>query len=465
MIELKPWQFILLALLAFYGLFQLVILPVLQKLIYRRMQASQKRLDSELDFGLPSYALANRKLWIDRLLSDPEVKQTIKTLSEKDGHQEHELHEAAKSYADEIVPSFSPFFYFRFGSWMSKIFLRLFYWIKVGFTAQTEYDKITKDHCVVLVSNHRSNFDPFLLVYMASKRAPISYSAGRWALAFPFRQILHAIGFYIVRSDRMGDTLYHCLLRRYVYLATSQCVPQGLFLEGGLTRDGRMQPLKLGLLNYLLKADGQGNCKDIVFIPSALNYDRIPEYRSLLAHKETGFADKGRFYSLLSFLKFLATVTAYVLPHRHKPYGYACVNFGPPVSLAKWQAQNGAVIRELKDKKRRMAITKLGHDLALSIEKLVPILPTNILARIFATSKEAALSEIELKTRAAALIKKLKQKGLSVFLPKNDEDFALGQGIYILLRENLIEPVGDGRFRLVKENAELLAYYHDTIPD
>ena len=97
-----------------------------------------------------------------------------------------------------------------------------------------------------------------------------------------------------------------------------------------------MQPLQLGLLSYLLKANDAGNCRDIVFIPAALNYDRIPEFKTLIAHEKEGFSDKGRFYSLLSFLKFAATVITYVMPRRHKPFGYACVNFGPPVSLAKW---------------------------------------------------------------------------------------------------------------------------------
>jgi hypothetical protein len=48
-------------------------------------------------------------------------------------------------------------------------------------------------------------------------------------------------------------------------------------------------------------------------------------------------------------------------------------------------------------------------------------------------------------------------------LPNNDEDYALSQGIYVLLRRKVIRPTGDGRFELVEDYRELLNYYRDTI--
>ncbi|MBL4894937.1 MAG: 1-acyl-sn-glycerol-3-phosphate acyltransferase [Emcibacter sp.] len=464
-VELKFWHFIALLLLATYGLLQLVILPLIQKFIYRRFQATERILDEELDFGLPSYALANRRLWIDRLLSDPDVKNIIKKTIQEDDRPAHKVLKEARDYANEIVPSFNAFLYFRLGYWLSKIFLRMFYWIKVGYRSEHDYQQITKDDCVVLVSNHRSNFDPLLLIYMTSQRAPISYAAGEWAPVFPFRQLLHAFGFYIIRRDRSGDKLYHCLLQRYVFLATSQCVPQGLFIEGGLSRDGQMQPMKLGLLNYLLKANKEGNCRDIVFIPAALNYDRIPEFKTLIAHQDKGFEDKSRFYTLLSFIRFVATVTTYMLPRRHKPFGYSCVNFGVPISLNKWQQENAVDINNLDPSARREVIDKLGQELTGRISSLIPILPTNILAKVFEESTDLPLSEIELKVRATEIIKQITKKDGEVFLPKNDEDYALSQGIYILIREKIIQPTGDGRFTLVKGSQKMLAYYCNIFSD
>jgi hypothetical protein len=115
-------------------------------------------------------------------------------------------------------------------------------------------------------------------------------------------------------ADGEGLEALFELPREFPPVAVSQCVPQGLFLEGALSRDGKLQPLKMGMLNYLLKARGHGDCKDIVFVPAGLNYDKIPEDRTLLAHREEGFSGKGRFYSLVSFIRFFVTVITYATP-------------------------------------------------------------------------------------------------------------------------------------------------------
>ncbi len=464
-VEVKLWHFMLLMFLATYGLFKLVIIPLVQKLIYRRFQATEVKLEEELDFGLPTYALASRRLWIDRLRNDQEVQKVIAETIKEEGLSDPAVRKRALKYANEIVPSFNAFLYFRLGYWITKFSLRLLYWVRVGYETERNYDQIMKNDSVVLVSNHRSNFDPLLLMHLTSHRAPLSYSAGEWALIFPFRQILHTFGFYIISRKRSGNKLYHCILRRYVFLATSQCVPQGLFLEGGLSRDGRMCSLKLGLMSYLMRANNEGTCKDILFVPAALNYDRIPEFKSLIVHQDKGFKNKGAFYSFYSFIRFIATVSTYVLPRRHKPYGYSCVNFGKAVSLNDWQKENNINFNDLSASARREMIGKFGQELAERIDKIVPILPTNILGRVFKESTDFPLSEIELKTRSIELVKKLKRKNVAVFMPKNDEDYALSQGIYILIREKIIYPMGDGRFKLVSGSEKALDYYSNVVPE
>lgn len=462
-VVLQWWQFLLLSLFAAYGLWRILLLPLLQGYIYRRKRVTLRHLDEELNFGVPGYALADRSIWLDRLINDPGVCAAIDACVTESGESSEEVVARARDYANEIVPRFNVLVYFRLGYRLARLFLRIYYWIRVLHSEDHDYDHIPKDSLVVLVSNHRSNFDPLLLIYLASRRAPISYSAGEWALAFPFRQLLHAIGFYVLRRQGDRDVLYRRVLERYVFLAASQCVPQGLFLEGGLSRDGKMLPAQTGMINYLLKAYGEGQCRDIVFIPAALNYDKVPEDRTLVSHREQGFQEKGRFYSLLSFLRFVATVVTYVLPRRHKPFGYACVNFGRPVSISQWQQQRKLELGALNDEQRRQGIQELAADLSARIEGLIPVLPTNVLAHVLIESEDLPISELELKVRALKLIHKLAEQPVSLMLPNNDEDFALGQGIYILLRRNIIRPTGDSRFQLVESQRELLNYYRDTI--
>ncbi len=458
------WYYLLLSALSLYAILQLLLFPLLRRLIYNQSSLTKKSLGNTLNFGLPAYAMAKRQLWVDRLLDDEQIQQAIEIAAEEmDSTKDAE--EIARKFAAEMVPSFSTLLYFRVGYWMARRFFRAFYWIHIGQSSSDKYRKIAKNSCVVMVSNHRSNFDPLLMAYLTSKIAPISYSAGEWALTAPFRQILQAMGFYVIRRDQAGNALYQKILERYVFLATSHCVPQGVFIEGGLSRDGYMQSLRMGLINYICKASDTDTCKDIVFIPCALNYDKIPEDKTLVIHKEDGFKDKGRFYTLISFLKFFTTVVTYVVPRRFRPFGYSCVNFGEPISLRDWQKARDIELAQLNKDDRRKNISVLGDELAAKINELIPILPCNLLAQIVANNKDTPLTELELKVKAMNLADQLVEQGVKVFIPDNDGDYAFSQGIYILLRRKLIEPTGDGRFSLVTQQQEILDYYCNTIDD
>ncbi len=464
LVTLERWQFYSLIVLSAYAIIKGVFLPLMQYLIYQRSQRTKRLLNEDLNFGLPSYALANRQLWVDRIVTDSEVKLAISGAEREYGSTEAAISQA-KAYAAEIVPTFNVLLYFRIGFWLARKFLRMYYWIDVGLSSKHRYKDISKDSCVVMVSNHRSNFDPLLLIYLTSKTAPISYSAGEWALIAPFHQILHAIGFSIIRRNDSSNPLYKKILERYVFLATKNCIPQGVFIEGALSRDGFMQPLKLGLLNYVLKAYNQGSCKDIVFIPSALNYDRIPEDKTLVKHQKEGFNEKGPIYSLLAFLKFAATVASYVVPRRHKPYGYACVNFGEPISFRQWQTKHNIDISSQDKLQRRESVGAFGEYVASAIKSLLPVLPTSLLAVVLKTNGYKPMSELALKTESTRIVELLMNRGLTVGLPKNDGDYALSQGIYILLRRKIITPTGDGRFEVVRSNIKLLEYYCNTVED
>ena len=87
--------------------------------------------------------------------------------------------------------------------------------------------------------NHRSNADYVLVSYALAGDVAISYAVGEWARAFPLEHLFKSFGPYFIRR-RYREPLYHAVLERYVQLITREGVTQGIFLEGGLTRDGRL---------------------------------------------------------------------------------------------------------------------------------------------------------------------------------------------------------------------------------
>jgi glycerol-3-phosphate O-acyltransferase len=139
--------------------------------------------------------------------------------------------------------------------------------------------------------------------------------------------------------------LYHKVLERYVQLITREGVTQGIFLEGGLTRDGRLQSPKIGLLDYVL-----GIARDPAYrarmriIPVAVNYDRVLEDRSLLRERGSrdGRARPSRLSQLGEVTRYLWWNAARLVVRRWQRYGRAAVVVGAPM---RWTIGSSGIRR------------------------------------------------------------------------------------------------------------------------
>src|SRR5688572_15983911 len=156
-----------------------------------------------------------------------------------------------EQYIQEIVPFFNVIAYFQIGLRVSRTVLNFCYKVTVDFEDRAALQRLPKDAVLVYLMNHRSNADYVLVGYALSGQVAISYAVGEWARAFPLEHLFKAFGAYFVRR-RYRERLYHTVLERYVQLITRRGVTQGIFLEGGLTRDGKLRAPKIGLLDYVI---------------------------------------------------------------------------------------------------------------------------------------------------------------------------------------------------------------------
>ena len=188
-------------------------------------------------------------------------------------------------YAREIVPAFNAIMYFKMAYWVARRLVHAFYRVRLGFADDTALAGIGKNSSVVFVMNHRSNMDYILATYLAAERTALSYAVGEWARVWPLQQLIRSMGGFFVRRES-GNVLYRRVLECYVQMAAEGGVPQAIFPEGRLSRDGLLGEAKLGLLGYIVRGfDPQGE-RDIVFVPVGINYDRVLEDRSLLRHTQ-----------------------------------------------------------------------------------------------------------------------------------------------------------------------------------
>jgi glycerol-3-phosphate O-acyltransferase len=319
------------------------------------------------------FKLASRSHVRDRLLGDEHIAAAVRRHAAEQGTTEGDAWALVRGYIREIVPFFNAVAYFQIGYRAAGWLLRLFYKVSVDLEDQAQAP-LPDDAVVLYVMNHRSNADYVLVSYALAGQVAISYAVGEWARAFPLEMVFKAFGSYFIRR-RYREPLYHAVLERYVQLITREGVTQGIFVEGGLTRDGCLRAPKIGLLDYVLGIGRDPACAGRLFVvPTAVNYDRVLEDRSLL--RELDVAAGGRRTSRVTQAwevgRYLTANLARLVSRRLQRYGRAAVVIGAPVPLGPWYARNPDLFA-LEKGERLARVQRLCDDLLGQVGRLIPV--------------------------------------------------------------------------------------------
>jgi glycerol-3-phosphate O-acyltransferase len=244
-------------------------------------------------------------------------------------------------------------------------------------------------------------------------------------------------------------------------MATEAGVAQAMYPEGGLSRDGRLREPKLGLYDYMLKSFDPRGAHDIVFVPVALNYDRVLEDRTLLSQLDRERRRPTVWFALRTTLGFWLGQLGLMLTGRWYRFGYACVNFGRLISARDWLGAHGGDLRGLDKDRRFEVIGRLASDVMAEVARLVPVLPVSLIATVLLEAPEP-LDEFELKLRAGKLMAEFDASGAKLYVPRGDRDYAIHVGLRMLALRHLVEE-RDGLFAAVPQERPLLAYYANSV--
>lgn len=460
-IELPLWLVVIVGLLSIMAALDHLLLPSTRWVMRRRFNRAIDELNTRLKLRIQPFKLAKRQSLIDQLVFDPEVLGEIELYATANGVTRAAAQELARRYAREIVPSFSAYAYFGIGARVARWISTVFYRVRLGYMDADALRTVDPDSSVIFVINHRSNMDYVLVTYMASTSSALSYAVGEWARVWLLQSVIRTMGAYFVRRDS-GDPLYRKVLARYVHMAVSGGLAQAVFPEGGLTRDGKLGPPKLGLIGYMVAGFDPQGPRDAVFVPVGINYDRVLEDRlqlGSLAAKQGGRA-RHRFNAIV-LLKALATHIALRLRGRWYRFGYACVSFGAPLSLRQYVKQRGIDFRLLDQPTRFAEVEHLANVLMEKVGEVVPALPVSLVATALLEAG-APLSMLELKSRVLALTQRLAGRRAHVHIPRGDQDYAIEVGLRMLrLRHLVVE--ADGLYRIAPDETPLLRYYANSI--
>ncbi|HJQ40581.1 MAG TPA: 1-acyl-sn-glycerol-3-phosphate acyltransferase [Thermoanaerobaculia bacterium] len=361
------------------------VLVVLAIPVAAYLKKHARRLQRERRIRINRFKLKNRYAEIElEVFGSREVVQAVQTYSKEHHVSVDQAREQARKYLREIVPKFNLLAYYRIGAPLARAIMHFFYQVVVDRKPIREFtERVQKGAAVVFIINHRSNTDYVLVAHMLFKFISLSYAIGEWARVWPLNHLFKWFGGYFVRR-RYREQLYHAILAKFVQTITSHGVTQGVFIEGGLTRDGAFQKPKLGMLDYLVTAKRDpAFTAPLYIIPTVVNYDRVLEDRNLTEELLGREERRTKGEKLKTTFNYLFKNSIRGLFSRFSRYGYAIVTFGNPVLVDDFIRDHPDVLAPAFDD-RKNALQQLAEVVMTEISDAIPVTPVTAVATLFA---------------------------------------------------------------------------------
>ena len=431
LVTLPLWLFVLILLFAAVTALTHLLVPSVRWFLRRRAEHAVAELNKRLARPIQPFKMARRTDTIQRLIYDPGVVAAVAEHAAETGVREDVAFETARGYAREIVPGFSAFAYFSVAIRAARWLATRLYEVRV---VKPDGPALPQDATVIYVMNHRSNIDYVLVTWLVAREAALSYAVGEWARIWPLNWLIRALGGYFIRRRSRGQ-LYRRVLARYVRMATDAGTTQALFPEGGLTRTGRLQRPKVGILSYVMGSES----RDVIFVPVALSYERVIEDRILIEAAERGDTRyRGTIPQAAAFgLRWLWRRWR----RRTGRFGLAAVSFGRPLSL--------------KNEAQGMSPDDLAAALMRRIAEAMPLLPVPMLARVLVEAGEP-VDEARLRDRWTEALARVRAEG-RVTVTDGDDGGAFDRALSDLRLRRIVTETGAVVPRPGK--APLLAFY------
>ena len=201
--------------------------------------------------------------------------------------------------------------------------------------------------------------------------------------------------------------------------------------------------------------------RDIVFVPVGINYDRTLEDRSLVRRLDPDAARRSRWFVLRTTFGFIAHNIRLMLSNRWQRFGYACVNFGTPISARDYCQQQQIDFSRLPAETRFAEIEKLGRHLMSKVERLVPVLPVALVAAALLEGPEGQ-NEFDIKARVYQNIERLQQRGAVVIMPSRTRAYSVDTALAMLVRRHLVVEA-NGQYAPEQKGKNVLSYYANSI--
>ena len=382
------------------------------------------------------------------VLQDQDLNSLIEKISDNNPKKKK-----AGEYFDEIAADYNSSYVMLFRMALAWLWKKIFRGIDTIPSELAEIREWARKGPLIYVPSHKSHVDYLVLNYILydnNMHIP-RIAAGQNLSFWPMGHIFRKCGAFFIRRSFQGAKLYAEVFSRYVKALLQEGHPIQFYIEGGRSRNGKLVSPKTGFLSIIMQGYEQGYCKDLIFVPTSVIYDRVLEERSYLKELGGGIKESENFKQVIKARHFLKS-----------NYGKIYIRFSKPFSLKEH-------LESQKNLSSAETHRSLASYVAHSINKVTLITPLSLISTAILTSHRKGFYLPELKETVGFYLNIAKKINAPVSNDLFDIDKSVDDSIGLLIEWNIIEymdePSGDKKvFYFIQDDKKLdLEYYKNSI--
>ena len=327
------------------------------------------------------------------ILTSEALRQFMASQARRRGITIYQARREAVGYLNEIAADYSPRFIGLIHRVMDRFLKTVFESVTFNPEVLAEVRRAARRAPVIFVPAHKSHMDSLLLSFtLYDNRLPCPHVFAGSNLAFwPMAPLFRKVGAFFVRRSFKGAVFYAKVFSAYIFQLLKEGFNIAVYIEGTRSRSGKLLHPQLGMLSILLHAYFDGACPDMIFVPTFIAYDRIPDEGTYLHETSGGKKAPENFREMLKAKALLKN-----------RYGSVHLNFGEPLSLGDVvnEAENADAQRSSKAQNR--LCREIGARLMNAIDRRTVVTPQSLVAGVLLSGGREIVSPEELALRIDA---------------------------------------------------------------
>ncbi|MEJ2365929.1 MAG: 1-acyl-sn-glycerol-3-phosphate acyltransferase, partial [Deltaproteobacteria bacterium] len=370
----------------------------------------------------------------EMVLHNNDLQKRMERRARTNGRTIEIVRKEADNYLDEIAtdPHLN---YVQIGErLLTWIWNTIYDGIEVDVPSLDMVKHAAKSAPLVYIPCHKSHIDYLVLSYLLYRHnlnLPL-VAAGKNLAFWPLGPFFRKSGAFFIRRSFRGQKFYTDVFAAYIKTLVSEGHNIEFFIEGGRSRTGKMVLPKLGLLAILMQAVEEGYCDDLIFVPCAINYDRVLEEGAYLKEVKGSTKKQENLAQLVRARSVLK-----------KRYGAVYVKFSQPMSLKSYMQRFGLEFQTLRPKERHAMYRDFAWRIIHNINNSSMVTPFALVAAVILTTSKRGITLAEIKLIVRNYYNYLHHQGVRMASRLQDLEQALEDSLSLMEKSKWVDLLAD----------------------